>query len=263
LQPKPQWTCGAPSKLLKRILNPAPGTMHAQRQFGLVQLHRLFLDGHPEAKAALEEARQKVPVEVKAAESTFNIILSEDLRTPAEKATAASKLLHALGFDPGCFYLQQSQHIAGVYDDRSLGYYPALQDIRKEFRSLRFLPGTWLKVQLPFALPVLEGIYRTEGVVTLVQHVRVINSRSGWKATQGIRLDSMMNPSGLYAQSVVELWLPGELEINATQPPGDVQYKNIGQKLGTDHVFSFTHICLIPPLKPYFPVWSRQEKFHE
>jgi len=38
LQPKPQWTCGAPSKLLKRILNPAPGTMHAQRQFGLVQL---------------------------------------------------------------------------------------------------------------------------------------------------------------------------------------------------------------------------------
>lgn len=180
-----------------------------------------------DSRAALEEARQKIPVEVNAAESTFNCILSEDLRTPAGKATAASKLLHALGIDPGCFYLQQSQHIAGVYDDRSLGYYPALQDIREEFRSLRFLPGTWLKVQLPFALPVLEGIYRTEGVVTLVQHVRVINSRSGWKATQGIRLDSMMNPSGLYAQSVVELWLPGVLEIDATQPPGDVQYKNI------------------------------------
>ncbi|MFL1455754.1 hypothetical protein ACJO5Y_15070 [Marinobacter sp. GN3S48] len=227
LQPKPQWTCGAPDNLLEKILNLAPGAMDAQRQFGLVQLHRLVLDEHPEAQAAIEKARQKLPVETRAAESTFNAILAEDLRTPAGKATAATKLVKALCFDPDCFYLQQSQYMAGVYDDRSLGYYPALQAIREEFDSLRPLPSSWLKFQLPFALPVLEGLYRSEGVVALVQHVRVINSRAGWKASQGMRLDSMMNPSGLYAQSVVELWLPGKLEIDAPQPPGDVQYKNI------------------------------------
>ncbi|WP_098418764.1 hypothetical protein [Marinobacter sp. LV10MA510-1] len=227
LQPKPQWTYSAPGKLLEKILNPAPNTLDAARLFGLLQLHRLVLDGHPEAQATLEEARQKLPAETKAAESTLDAILSEDLRTPDGKAVAAEKLLQVLGFDPGCFYLQRSQHIAGVYDDRSLDYYPALRAIREEFESLRPLPGSWLRFQLPFALPVLEGIYRSEGVIAFVQHVRVINPRAGWKATQGMRLDSMMSPSGLYAQSVVELWLPGELKIDTAYPPGNVQYKNI------------------------------------
>ncbi len=227
LQPLPQWTPGVPGKLLEMILDPAPDTLDARRHFRLVQLHRLVLDTHPDAQVALDEALQKLPDETKAAKATFDAICDEDLRTPAGKATASEKLLRALGFDTNNFYLRRCQHLPGVYDDRSLDYYPALETLRSEFEAVRLSPGTWLKFQLPFALPVLEGIYKGEDVIAFVRHVRVINTRASWQASQGARIDSMMNPSGLYTQSVVELWLPGELEAEANHPPGDVQYKNI------------------------------------
>ncbi len=155
------------------------------------------------------------------------MILIEDLRTPSGKAAAATKLLNALGFDINRFYFQGSQYVPGVHDDRSLGYYPAINALRTEFESLRTSPSTWLKFQLPFALPVLEGTYRSEGVIAFVQHVRVVSPRARWRPGQGMRIDSLMNPSGLYAQSIVELLLPGELSMKPGSPPGDVQFKNI------------------------------------
>ncbi len=227
VQPLPQWTPDAPNKLLEMILNPTPETLVAHTDFALIQLHRLVMDGHPEAQAALTEVQEKLPDKTKAVKATFESIISEDLRTPAGKALAAAKLLKFLNFDENSFYLQRSQHIFGIYDDRSLGYYPVIEALRADFEVLRPSPAVWLKFLLPFALPILEGIYQTENLTMFVQHVRISNPRAGWKASQGARVDSMMNPSGLYAQSLIELWLPGEISISFTQPPGDVYYKNV------------------------------------
>ncbi|WP_396621501.1 hypothetical protein [Marinobacter sp. W-8] len=227
LQPKPLWTRGGPDALLSMILEPCPGISTAQTRFRLLQLHRLVLDGHPEAQRALDVAREALPEEGFEAESVFNAIVEEDLRHPAGKAMAAAALFEYLDLDPGQFYLQSSQYVDGVFDDRSLGYHPAIKNAQVEFDSLRPTPGCWLKCQLPFALPILEGVYKSDDLILLVRHTRVISSRASWKASQGMRLDSMMNPSGLYAQSVVELWLPGNLAIDFALPPGDEQYKNI------------------------------------
>jgi len=37
----------------------------------------------------------------------------------------------------------------------------------------------------------------------------------------------MMNPSGLYSQSVLEVWLPGQLSIEDAVPPSEVQHRNV------------------------------------
>lgn len=227
LQPKPQWRDpDALGNFLETILHPEQNALDAQKHFCLIKLHRFVLDNHPSAQAALDIARKELPDETNAATMTFNAILEEDLRTPSGKAAATTKLLGFLGFDAGQFYLRRTQHIPGVNEDRSIGYYPALETIKCEFMEMGTPSGMWLKFQLPFALPVLEGIYRTDDAITFVRHVRVMNTRAGWQSSSGARIDSM-STSGLYAQSVVELLLPKQFEIDPSQPPGDLQYKNI------------------------------------
>lgn len=227
LKPKPRWTDEAANRLLAGILNPPEGSLSSLRTFRLIQLQRLALDEHPGAGAALEESMRVLPDETKVAKDIFDRVLNEELQTAGGKARAASTLIRALGFDRNDFHLRQSKHIKGIWDDRSLTYFSELEELGKKFESLRPLPGSWLKFQLPFALPVLEGIYQCEGSIALVTHERVINPRAGWEPSEGMRIETMMNPSGLYAQSSVELWLPGELQIKSEMPPSDISYKNI------------------------------------
>lgn len=227
LEPKPKWTEEEESKLLDPILQPSSSSLASLRTFHLIQLHRFALDERPIAISALEKLARVLPVETQNAKNIFDDVAMEDLGTAAGKARAASKLLVALGFEKSFFYLRQSKHIKGTWDDRSITYFPALESLREKFESLRPEPGCWLRFQLPYALPVKEGIYQCGDAIALVRHVRVINPRAGWEPSDGMRIETMMNPSGLYAQSVLELWLPGELEIQLKNPPGEVSYKHI------------------------------------
>ena len=227
LQPKPKWHAGTPAKLLYSILETSSVNHIVQTCFRIIQLYRLVLDEHPEAQQALDEVCQTLPEITKAAQITFHSILSQNLRTPAGKASAASLLIDFLGLETKWFYLQNSLYVDGVHDDRSLGYYPVIDSIRNEFESFRPSPGCWLKCSLPFALPILEGIYKVNDVTLLIQHKRVFNAHAGCTATLGMRLDTMMNPSGHYSQSVLEIWFSEQLDIDIAQPPCDVQYQNI------------------------------------
>ncbi|MDN7124536.1 hypothetical protein J6I90_06550 [Pseudidiomarina sp. 1APP75-32.1] len=227
VKPKPNWTSGTPKKLFEIIQALDTETEKPQQIFCLTQLSRLVLDGHPEAEDFLKRARDELPSETDIAESTLELILQSDLQTAEGKALAASVLIKTLGFQAEQFYFQQSQFIPGNFEDRSFNYFPSMHKVREEFQTFRSWPAVWLKVQLPFALPVLEGIYKMDAFSVLVQHVRVINPRAGWRALHGMRIETMMNPSGLYSQSVVELFLPGEFGVDCKHPPGDVPYKNI------------------------------------
>ncbi|CAN5661938.1 hypothetical protein BH10PSE14_BH10PSE14_35580 [soil metagenome] len=227
IKPEPRWVKEIIENLLTLIFNPAPGSFPAPKIFHVLRLKRLELDGHPLATHALNDVREREPDVYVNANALFSAIIAEDLRSAAGKAKAASLLLKAVNLDEARFYFQHTQYFPGIYDSRSLGYYAAWETTRAKFQSLGPSPGAWMKLQLPFALPVTEGIYETDNITALVKTIRIANSKAGWRAGQGGRIDTMANPAGLYSQSALEIWLPGSFSIDLHPPQESVAYKNL------------------------------------
>jgi hypothetical protein len=227
VKPKPKWDQSNLEPLVESILNPTQDALPSFQIFQLLRLQRVARDGHPEAQHALTRVGEKIPELLAEAAKLFDEITSHDLRTAAGKARAATTLLTSLQFDLNQFFLQQSQFLAGVHENRSLGYYPVLQKVQAQFEAARPTPATWLKFQLPFALPLKEGVYHAEKITILVKHTRVVDVRAGWRPSQDSTVDTVMNPSGLYARSTVEIWLPGEFKIDDAVPPSEIFYRNV------------------------------------
>lgn len=197
------------------------------RIFQGIKLFRFRMEENPEADAAIELLRNSFPKEAETAERTFDVLLDCDLNSPFGKAKAAKEFLSALQIDTSAYFFHRYSFNPGTTDIRSLDYFDGLESAERTFALAVPSPYTWLKLQLPFAIPSLEGVYLLDDAAVLLTHIRVTNPRSTWQGGSGVRVEEMMDPVGLYMQSEIQLRLSGQFNLEATPPSSEAIYKNL------------------------------------
>lgn len=208
------------------VESPHTDEIPAYRTFLSLRLQRLRLEGHPDADRAIKILGCFAPDALFQAILVMKYIDSINLSTASGYSQAAMKIVDLFNFDQRRFFFRTTQFGVGTHAMHSPSYFSTLDNLRKAFTSRQHYPGTWLKFQLPFAIPVPDGVYSLNGYGSLIRKVRVQNSRNRWTLSEDAVYDTIMSPRGLYYQTVVELSILDTPDFDDANPPEGDFYKN-------------------------------------
>ncbi len=182
--------------------------------------------GAPQSADALALFSKHYPIETQKASVIQERISKIPINTLIGKVQAAKILIDELDFDRKKFYFQETTYSDGAYNLRSLDYYENLE--AHENIALASIEGPFLTidVQLPFHIPALQGCYKLENGIIILKNKTVSNMRASWKGEGETNIDSIMDTTGLYKNSSLQLIIPGIYDLNSAIPPHDKLYKN-------------------------------------
>lgn len=189
--------------------------------FRIFQLLMLKEDGIPGWRDIFIKIRKKFPSECKIARGLADRIRTHKLDSACDKAIVVDLLIGRLGFERNDFTLKKYQPIISNATIASLLIQANTKELSDGFPS----PKTIIGFQLPFKIPADEGIYAVDNNLIALEHKEIENPRATWIKEGNVTIDSILDQSGLYSQSVVRMTIAGAYVPDARNPPEGELYE--------------------------------------
>lgn len=201
-------------------------TIHSQHIFQAFRLQNKNRYSVPQGREALTLFTKHYPEAVEKASVIQDRINKIEVNTLLGKINVCKILIDELCFDNHNYYFQETKFSSGIYISHHLDYYEKIAEQDKFLLNQFDEPLAIIEAQLPFHIPCSQGVYKLGSGAILIKHVNVNNVRASWKTDGGVRVESMMDSTGLYQNTSLKIILPGSYSPSSSPPNDDVLYKN-------------------------------------
>lgn len=210
----------------KYIKTDHSNTLASQHIFWAFRLQNKARHNVPKSEEALILFTEYFPEAVDQASTIQALINQLDLSSLTGKVQASKILIDQLEFERDKFYFQETTYTNGVYNLRSLDYYENISE--QEIHAFDSINESFIaiSVQLPFHIPSFQGAYRLDENFIILKNKSITNARASWKGNGRANIESIMDSSGLYDNTELEILLIGEYEHVSEHPLQEKLYKN-------------------------------------